>query len=269
MDRRDMAAAELTACPARPASNPAARSARAVPRVLAAAAAAVLALTGAAVLAGAVDPSLAGGGHPHPTLTGTVGEAASILLNNLRALAAPFLLIIARFPAARLTRAIGDVAIAAILTVNCVTVGIQLGRWQGRLLPYLPHLPLEFSALACSTCAWLIARDDTKRRRELTVLALATIALLIGAACLETWATPHRSPRTAVSDSRVDTSSDQRAPRRVAVVVCLRPDFAPAPASRFKVAALPSPHQGSVPLGRLAGAFGLHQPPPTPTGGIE
>jgi hypothetical protein len=264
-----MAATELTACPARPASTLAARSAREIPRELAAAAAAVIALTGAAVLAGALDPSLAAGGHPHPTLTGTVGEAASILLNNLRALSAPFLLVIVRFPARRVARAVGDVAIAAILTVNCVTVGIQLGRWQGRLLPYLPHLPLEFSALACSTCAWLIARDATEHRRQLTVLALATIALLIGAACLETWATPHRSTRTAVSDSRVDTSFDQTPPRRVPVVVCLRSDCAPARASRFKVAALPSPHQGSVPLGPLAGAFGLHQPPPTPTGGIE
>jgi hypothetical protein len=225
-----MAAAELTACPARPAGSLAARSARAVPRELAAAAAAVLSLTGAAVLAGALDRSLAGGGHPHPTLTGTVSEAASILGNNLRALAAPFLLIILRFPAARITRAIGDVAIAAILTVNCATVGIQLGRWQGRLLPYLPHLPLEFSALACSTCAWLIARDDTQHRRELTVLALATTSLLIGAACLETWATPHRSPRSTVSDGRVDTALDQRAPRRVSGVVCLRPDSAPATA---------------------------------------
>jgi hypothetical protein len=240
-----------------------------VPRELAAAAAAVLALTGAGVLAGALDPRLAGGGHPHPTLTGTVGEAGGILLNNLRALAAPFLLIILRFPAARITRAVGDAAIAAILTVNCVTVGIQLGRWQGRLLPYLPHVPFEFSALACSTCAWLIARDDTKRRRDLTVLALAAVALLTGAACLETWATPHRHTRGAVSGGRVDTSFDQTSSRRVAVVGCLRTDFAPAPASRFKVAALPSPHQGSVPLGRLAGAFGLHQPPPTPTGGIE
>jgi hypothetical protein len=264
-----MAAAELTVCSARPASNLAARSAPPVPRELATAATAVLALTAAAVLAGALDPSLAGGGHPHPTLTGTVGEAASILLNNLRGLAGPFLLIIVGFPGARITRAIGDVAIAAILAVNCITVGIQLGRWQGRLLPYLPHLPLEFSALACSTCAWLIARDDAKRRRELTVLALATMALLIGAACLETWATPHRSTRTAASDSRVDTSFDQTPPRRVPVVVCLRSDFAPATASRCKVAALPSPHQGSVPLGPLAGAFGLHQPPPTPTGGIE
>jgi hypothetical protein len=265
-----MAATELTARPARPGRNPAARSARTVPVELATAAAAVLALTGAAVLAGALDPRLAGGGHPQPTLTGAVGEAAGVVLNNLRALAAPFLLIILRFPGARITRAVGDVAIAAILTVNCVTVGLALGRWQGRLLPYLPHLPLEFSALACSTCAWLIARDGTKRRRELTVLALATIALITGAACLETWATAHRHTRGAVSDlRRVDWRFDQRSPRRVAVVGCLRPDFAPAPASRFKVAALPSPHRGSVPLGRLAGAFGLHQPPPTPTGGIE
>jgi hypothetical protein len=229
----------------------------------------VLALAGAAAVAAAVDPALAAAGHPHPTLVGTVGEAASILLDNLRALAAPFLLIALGFPAARITRTIGDVAIAAILAVNCVTVGVALGRWQGRLLPYLPHLPLEFSALACSTCAWLIARDDTRRRREVAVLALVTIALLIGAACLETWATPHRSTRAAANAGHVDTPSDHRAPRRVAVVGCLRPDFAPAPASRFKVAALPSPHQGSVPLGRLAGAFGLDQPPPTPTGGIE
>ncbi|MDQ6807546.1 MAG: hypothetical protein M3065_21930 [Actinomycetota bacterium] len=264
-----MALPELTTSPAR-AARRAAQSVYAHSRELTAAAGAVLTITGAGVLAGALAPALAGSTHPHPTLVGTVGEASSILLNNLRALPAPFLLVIFGFPAARITRTVGDLAVAAILALNCIPVGIALGRWQGRLLPYVPHLPIEFSALTCSTCAWLIARDNSKRRRELAVLALTTVTLLIGAACLETWATPHRSVREAVSDTRrVDRPFDQRAPRRVAGGGLPRRDFAPATASRFKVAALPSPHQGSVPLGRLAGAFGLHQPPPTPTGGIE
>lgn len=234
----------------------------------------VIGVTALGALAVIFAPRVASSTPPHPTLTGTLGEAESILLNNLRAIAVPFGLILVGFPARRGGRIIGTIVVWAWVAVNCVPVGIALERWQGRLLAYLPHLPLEWAALACSTCAWLIARDTTGNRRNLIALALATLALLTVAACLETWATPHRRARVAVTAStasarRCESRSDHTSPRRVSVVVCLRPDFAPVTASRFKVAALPSPHQGSVPLGRPAGAVGLHQPPPAPTGGIE
>jgi hypothetical protein len=234
----------------------------------------VLGATAVGALAVIFTPRVASSTPPHPTLTGTLGEAESIVLNNLRAIVMPFGLILLGFPARRGGRVTGTIVVLAWLAVNCVPVGIALERWQGRLLPYLPHLPLEWAALACSTCAWLIARDTTGSRRHLIALALATLALLTSAACLETCATPHRPARVAVTGStvsagRCESPSDPASPRQVSVVVCLRPDFAPATASRFKVAALPSPHQGSVPLGRPAGAFGLHQPPPAPTGGIE
>jgi hypothetical protein len=234
----------------------------------------VLGVTALGAIAVVVAPQVAASTPPHSTLTGTLGEAESILLNNLRAIAVPFGLILLGFPARRAGRITGTIVVWAWLAVNCVPVGIALERWQGRLLPYLPHLPLEWAALACSTCAWLVGRDTIGNRRNLIALVLATAGLLTVAACLETWATPHRPAQVAVtantvSASRCESPSDRTSPRRGSVVVCLRPDFAPARASRFKVAALPSPHQRSVPLGRLAGAVGLHQPPPAPTGGIE
>jgi hypothetical protein len=92
-------------------------------------------------------PALAPSGHPQPTLHGTLGELASVIANNLRVLAAPFLLAVFRWPDGRLTRRLGDLLIAALIAENTIAVGLALGRWGERLLPYVPQLPLEWTAL--------------------------------------------------------------------------------------------------------------------------
>ena len=59
---------------------------------------AVIGLTALGVGLALIDPGLAGSTRPHPTLTGSLGDAAGILQNNARVLAAPFLLVVLDFP---------------------------------------------------------------------------------------------------------------------------------------------------------------------------
>jgi hypothetical protein len=159
-------------------------------RRLVGSAACVWLLTAFGALLAQLEPGLAPSTHPHPTLHGTLGELASVVANNLRVLAAPFLLAVFRWPSGRLTRRLGDLLIAALIAENTIAVGLALGRWGERLLPYVPQLPLEWTALGIAGAAWLSARNGGCGR-VLAVYALATLALTISAAAVEVELTPH------------------------------------------------------------------------------
>jgi hypothetical protein len=159
-------------------------------RRVGAAAACVWLLTAFGALSARLLPGLAPSGHPHPALHGTLGELASVIANNLRVLAAPFLLAVFRWPGGRMTRRLGDLLIAGLIAENTIAVGLAVGRWGDRLLPYVPQLPLEWTALGMAGAAWLTARDSG-RGRVLAVYALATLALTISAAAVEVELIPH------------------------------------------------------------------------------
>jgi hypothetical protein len=164
----------------------------------------VLIVTLAGVAAGLIDAHLAGSTRPHPTLTGSLSDWLGILSTNLRALAVPFILAALRFPATRLGRTIGDAVVAALIAFSTLSVGVAIGRWGGRLIVYLPHLPLEWAALSLALAAWLLIRTGRAPRRLLVEFAVAIVVLLVGAASLETWATPQR-PVRAVAAARASS----------------------------------------------------------------
>jgi hypothetical protein len=168
-------------------------------RALATGAGAVIALTALGALAGLTVPGLAGHTPPHAVLTGRLSDALAILEHNLRVLAAPFLLWLLRPDTSRLGRAIGDVLMIALVAASALPVGVELGRWRGRLIPYLPQLPLEWAALAVAIAVWLTIRRAPSRPQHLALPAVLILALLTAAASLETWATPHRHPQTQTS----------------------------------------------------------------------
>ncbi len=219
-------------------------------RRLGGAAACVWLLTAFGVLLGGLAPALAPSGDPHPTLHGTLGELASVVANNLRVLAAPFLLTVFRWPGGRLTRRLGDVVIVALIAENTIAVGLALGRWGDRLLPYVPQLPLEWAALGIAGAAWLTARDGG-RGRVLAAYALATFALTISAATVEVELTPH-----AHTGQRADRNglTQTGGPSLLAESGCRlsSPDFAPAGGP------LASRSQAPFPSRR---AFGSARPP--------
>lgn len=93
----------------------------------------------------------------------------------------------ARHPA---TRAAGDLAVTGTLVANAGLVGAALAVDGRRLLLYLPHLPLEWAALACCAAPWLLARHQRLPARTLVALCAAGLLLLALAALAETYLTP-------------------------------------------------------------------------------
>ena len=219
-------------------------------RRVGAAAACVWLLTAFGVLLAQLAPALAPSTHPHATLHGTLGELASVIANNLRVLAVPFLLTVFRWPGGRLTRRLGDLLIVALVAENTIAVGLAVGRWGDRLLPYVPQLPFEWTALGIAGAAWLSGRDGG-RPRELACYALATFALTISAAAVEVDFTPH-----AHTGQRADRHGLTQAsgPSLLAESGCRlsSPDFAPAGGL------LASRSQAPFPSRR---AFGSARPP--------
>jgi hypothetical protein len=91
----------------------------------------------------------------------------------------------------RAIRAVHGALIAAWLAVNVISVGAAIGSYGTPILPYLPHLPLEWTAVALSLAGYLHARGRQATGRALLTPALALTVILIAAAALETYATPH------------------------------------------------------------------------------
>jgi hypothetical protein len=145
-----------------------------------------------AVLAIAL-PALAPATHPHATLRPSADAVISILLNNVRVLAAPFILVAARFERSRPSRLVGDTIVGAILLGNAIVVGLALGRWRGALIPFVPQLPLEYLAAATAASTWLDARRNGSRAAAANGWpnAVGTIALAAAAAVIEVLLTPH------------------------------------------------------------------------------
>jgi len=138
-------------------------------------------------------PALGPATRPHATLQPSLDAIASILLNNLRVLAAPFILAAARFGATRASRLTGDAIVATILVGNAVAVGLALGRWRGTLIPFVPQLPVEYLAAATAATTWLNARRHSTLSAPSNVAtsAVATLALTAVAAAIEVLLTPH------------------------------------------------------------------------------
>lgn len=89
-------------------------------------------------------------------------------------------------------RLVGDALLAAQLVAHGLLVGSALGQhpetWR-----YLPHLPLEWLAIATPAAAWLTARRGRPARPAATTLAAgagACVAALLGAAPIETYLVP-------------------------------------------------------------------------------
>lgn len=213
---------------------------------LAVAGTAVLGTTLAAGLITVLDPAIAASTAPHPTLTGSLTDWLAITVENLRVLAAPFLLWLLDAHNSRLGRRAGDAVVVVVIAVNSIPVGVALGRWQGRLVPFLPQLPIEWAALIVAVSAWLAIRTTTATRHQVATLAGATAMLMLVGASLETWGTPHRPARALASRAWVDTFHRRPLSSGGPGVDCAT-DYAPARPGRCKVArSLPLTPLGSA-----------------------
>jgi hypothetical protein len=202
------------------------------------AAALVAGTTSLGVTVGMLRPGLAGSVAPHPTLTGNLGDAAAIFVNNVRVLVAPFALGALGVHATRPGRHLADLLVLALIVLNTFNVGIELGRWGLHLVPYVPQLPLECAALTVAASAWLVARNGQAKRRHTCLLAAEVVLLVASAAAVETWCTPHAQSQAA----HVKTS--QRS-HEWGTAASSHPDLAPTAAISLQG------RQGSLPLANV------------------
>lgn len=103
-------------------------------------------------------------------------------------------LLVAQLGGARIAwaRTLTDVALIGNLALNTILVGAALGRYGPPLVPWLPHLPVEWAALAVAASGWLGARSGAiAGGRALASRLVLFLALLLTAAALETYAVPH------------------------------------------------------------------------------
>ncbi len=127
---------------------------------------------------------------PHDALPATPATVARLLVHNAPVVMWPLALIALGWPRRPGARRAGHALVAGQLLAHGLLVGNALGQ-QPVLWRYLPHLPIEWLALATPAGAWLAARHDTttslQSLRHTLALAIAVLAL---AAIVETYLVP-------------------------------------------------------------------------------
>jgi hypothetical protein len=157
--------------------------------------AALWAATGAGAALTLAGIQLATTSAPRDALDPGAGTAVGLVAHNAAVALWPLALVLLGWPALPGVRRVGDGLIVAQLLTHGLLVGAALGEhhdtWR-----YLPHLPLEWLAIAAPAASWLTARTarlshPVMRRRVEPVLAGAgVLVVLLGAAAIETYLVP-------------------------------------------------------------------------------
>jgi hypothetical protein len=137
---------------------------------------------------------------PFAGIPSSPGEAASIFIHNLRALAAIFgLLLVAQSgywaapdaqPAVvhRTVRRLGEALLGAAVAANVIVVGASLGAYGTRMVrAALPHGPVELAAYSLALALYLQGRDRPLPIRHVLAVVALSISVLALAALLETF----------------------------------------------------------------------------------
>ena len=128
------------------------------------------------------------------------GEAASIFIHNLRALAAVCgLLLIAQSAyssaagaepghAHKMLRGLGEALLAAAVAANLVVIGASFGAYGTRMLgAALPHGPVELAAYSLALSLYLQGRRRPLPARSVVAVLALSVVMLALAAVLETY----------------------------------------------------------------------------------
>jgi hypothetical protein len=160
-------------------------------RTVALAAAALLAGTALGAALDAAGTHLVDAPAPRNALPATSATALELLTHNGRVTLWPLLLVALDWPHRAVTRLVGDALLAGHLAGHGAVIGSALAQ-QPSLWRYLPHLPLEWLAIALPGAAWLTARRAASRPslRALATTAALTLAALALAALIETYLVP-------------------------------------------------------------------------------
>ena len=216
---------------------------------------------------GTIAPQLATAGRPHPTLHGSLGDIASIAGDQRPGAV--------RAVPARLLPLPGPPSVpSARRSADRRDPRRQRAARRTRTRP-LARSPPPLRAAAAARMAGRRRRrgsladpqDAAIERRRRWPTSQRVLVVVVAAAAVETIATPRahtHAPNVTVGSATTTLHSPGPASERKAGGGLPALRSCAGAGARFKVASLPSPRCRSVPLGRLAGAAGLRQPPPDP-----
>lgn len=161
---------------------------------LGAAAAACFAALALSAIAAAVVGELIGvdPDSPRDALHGSLGEIVSLAAHNAGVALLPLGLLAIGWDQLRGVEYGGDALVAGMIIANGVSIGLGFARAGLELFAYLPHLPLEWAALALPAGAWFVfrARPPRDRAQTLVYVAALTGLLVALAAVVESMTVP-------------------------------------------------------------------------------
>lgn len=117
--------------------------------------------------------------------------AWSIFQNNLRVCMVPVLAALMA-PLGWIARVIANGVTTVVVAANVALIGAAGGAYGTRLLPFLPHLPLEMLALGCGCVLLACSQRHGSSIGALGRVCLAIAVLLAAGAGIETYLTPQR-----------------------------------------------------------------------------
>ena len=126
-------------------------------------------------------------GAPRDALPARLETVVDLAVHNALIALWPAALVAVGWTVIPVVRTVGDVLVVGQLAGHGLLVGSALGTHPD-LWRYLPHLPLEWLALAVPVAAWAVARRGEPLPPIPTVLL--TGLLVAGAAVVETYAVP-------------------------------------------------------------------------------
>jgi hypothetical protein len=129
---------------------------------------------------------------PHDSIDANAAAVLSLLMHNAAVAMTPLGLLALGWDQIPIVKNLADGLVTVVIIVNGAVVGYAFARAGVALLPYLPQLPFEWTALAIPAGAWCSFRLQPpvdRRSSLLRALVPTTLALLI-AALLEALATP-------------------------------------------------------------------------------
>jgi hypothetical protein len=129
--------------------------------------------------------------EPYDALPASLSSVWELWTHNAPVVLWPLALIALAWPWSPGLHRLGDVLVAGTVLGHGITIGSALAQ-QPELWRYLPHLPLEWLAIALPAAAWRTARKRPAPGpiRALLPTAAATAGLLLLAAIVETYAVP-------------------------------------------------------------------------------
>lgn len=113
-------------------------------------------------------------------------QMASIALHNARLVVGAIVGAAVVPHTCRRVRLAFDFLLGSVLVLNGSAIGIAIGAYGARIVA--PHLPLEIAATSAAGGVYVRSRTAPVAGTALTVVALGSVALLILAAALETYA---------------------------------------------------------------------------------